>query len=233
MRSPEAPALRLRLAGLALVLAALVALAIAWSWSPMKAWLDIDLIVDAVRQLGARYGQPVAIAAMALALALAVPLVFLTLVAIVAFGPWWGAACALPGAVLGAAISYAIGAGLGHQVVERMAGARINALSQALARRGVLAIVLLRLVPVAPFAIVNMVAGASHIRLPHLLLGTAIGILPSVLVMMLFVDTILASLKRPSSFGLGLLALTVALLVLGGWGLRRWLRRQQAGLPDT
>jgi uncharacterized membrane protein YdjX (TVP38/TMEM64 family) len=233
MRSPEARALRVRLAGLALVLLALLALAAAWSWSPMKEWLDIDLIVGAVRQLGASFGLPVAILGMGLALALAVPLVFLTLVAIVAFGPWLGAACAIPGALLGAAISYGIGAGLGHEVVNRMAGARINALSQSLARRGVVAIVLVRFVPVAPFAIVNMVAGASHIRLPHLLLGTAIGILPSMVVMMLFVDTIIASLKQPSSFGLGLLALTVALLVLGGWGLRRWVRKQQTPLPPA
>jgi uncharacterized membrane protein YdjX (TVP38/TMEM64 family) len=144
-----------------------------------------------------------------------------------------GAACAIGGALLGAAISYAIGAGLGHEVVNRMAGARINALSRSLARRGVLAIVLLRFVPVAPFAIVNMVAGASHIRLPHLILGTAIGMLPSVIAMMLFVDAIIASLKQPGSFGLGLLALTLVLLGAGGWVLQRWLRRQQAGEPPN
>jgi uncharacterized membrane protein YdjX (TVP38/TMEM64 family) len=227
MVSPERRALRLRLLAMILVLLIVVALGAAWSWSPLKDHLDMDTVVGALQQLGERFGLLAAIVGFGLSLVLAVPLVFLTLVAIVAFGPWQGAACAMTGALIGATISYGIGASLGHEVVNKMAGARINALSHSLARRGVLAIILLRCVPVAPFAIVNMVAGASHIRLRELLIGTAVGMLPSVIVMMLFVDRIIASLRQPGSFGLGLLVLTILLIALGGWGLRRWLRRKQ------
>jgi uncharacterized membrane protein YdjX (TVP38/TMEM64 family) len=227
MPAPELDARRLRwrLLALGALAALLIGLAAAWAWSPLKTWLDIGLVVGALQRLGQAAGPLAALAGFALAVAAAVPLVFLTLVTIVAFGPWTGLACALPGALIGASISYGLGAALGREAVERLGGARVNALSRQLARRGVLAIVVLRLTPVAPFAIVNMAAGASHIRLRDLLLGTAIGMAPSTLVMMLFVDRIIAGLRQPGQFGLALAALTLALLAAGAWLLRRWLRQ--------
>lgn len=235
MTAEHQQARRLRLRLLALLGAALLllGLAAAWAWSPLKAWLDLDLIVGALQRFGLAFGPLAAVAGFALAVAAAVPLTFLTLVAVVAFGPWTGFACALPGALIGATISYCIGLALGREAVERLGGARVNELSRRLASRGLLAIVVVRLTPVAPFAIVNMAAGASHIRLRDLLLGTAIGMTPSTLVMMFFVDRIIAGLKQPSQFGLGLLALTAVLLLAGGWLMRRWLRKNAgaAGEP--
>jgi uncharacterized membrane protein YdjX (TVP38/TMEM64 family) len=227
----QAASLRIRLLALLAAVALLLGLAAAWTWSPLQAWLDIDLVVGALQRFGLSFGPLAAVAGFALALAAAVPLTFLTLVAIVAFGPWTGFACALPGALIGASVSYLAGAGLGREVVERLGGARVNQLSRRLARRGVLAIVVLRLTPVAPFAIVNMVAGASHIRLRDLLLGTAIGMTPSTLAMMFFMDRIIAGLRQPSQFGLMLGALTAALLLLGGWCMRRWMRAAKADKP--
>jgi uncharacterized membrane protein YdjX (TVP38/TMEM64 family) len=233
MTSPDPRALRLRLAALVLVLAVLIALAAAWSWSPMKNWLDVDTIVSATVHLGQRFGLIGAIAAMAVALALAVPHIFLNIVAVVAFGPWMGALCAFPASLLGAAISYGIGAGLGHDVLKRMAGPRINAVSQRLGEKGLLAVVFIRFVPVAPYAIVNMVAGASHIRLWHLLLGSAIGMVPGMVVLMLFVDDIIAALKQPSTLGFGLLALGIVLVLGGGYLLRRWLGQPSSPGADA
>lgn len=227
--TPAPPrSLKLRLFALGVALALLLGLGAAWSWSPLRSWLDIDLIVGALQRLGAAFGMLAAVAGFALAVATAVPLTFLTLVAIVAYGPWSGFACALPGALIGAALSYGAGMALGRDAIERLGGERVNRVSQRLGRRGVLAIVLVRLVPVAPFAIVNMVAGASRIRLRDLLLGTAIGMTPSTVFMMLFMDRIIASFRQPGTFGFGLLALTVLLLAAGGWALKRWLRK----LPD-
>ncbi|MES2149975.1 MAG: VTT domain-containing protein [Pseudomonadota bacterium] len=220
----EAARLRRRLLALGGVALLLLALGAAWSWSPLHDWLDLGRIVAGLRRLGQGYGPLAAIGGVALALACAVPLTFLTLVAIVAFGPWTGLACAMPGALAGAALSYALGAALGSEAVARLGGARVNRLSTELARRGVLAIVLVRLTPVAPFAIVNMAAGAARIRLRDLLLGTAIGMLPSSVFMMVFVERIVAGLAEPGRFGLWLLALSVLLLAAGGWALRRWLR---------
>ena len=225
--NPERHSARLRrkLVMLALAFAVLIGLALAWSWTPMRAWLDVDVVVGALQRFGRAFGPVAAVGGFAFALTLAVPLVFLTLVALAAYGPWLGFACALSGALIGAAASYGIGGLLGRDVVRQLAGRRVNALSERLAANGLLAVIVLRLVPVAPFAVVNMVAGASHIRLHHLLLGTAIGMTPSTLAMMVFVEQITAALRNPTPLTFVLLGLTVVLLVVGGWGMQRWLRR--------
>ena len=190
----------------------------------MRSWLDVDLVVSSLRRFGQSFGPVAAVCGFALALTLAVPLTFLTLVALVAFGPGAGFACVMAGGLIGASASYAIGLLLGREALEHLAGERINRLSRRLASRGLIAVIALRLVPVAPFAIINMVAGASHIRLRDLLLGTAIGITPGTLAMMLFVDQIAAALKQPTPLTFALAGLTVLLIVVGGWAMQRWLR---------
>ncbi|MBT9506399.1 VTT domain-containing protein [Rhodoferax sp.] len=220
--------LRLRLLWLLAALVVLIGLAAAWSWSPLRTWLDMDLMVASLRRVGQSFGFVAAVTIFALAVAAAVPLIFLTLVCIVAFGPWIGAACTLLGALVGACLSYGLGKYLGREALEHFGGARVNALSQQLARRGVLAVIAVRLVPVAPFAIVNMIAGASHIRLRDLLLGTAVGMTPGTVAMMIFMEQIMVALKQPSAGRIWMVALTLLLIVLGVWGLRRWMRHSRA-----
>jgi len=210
-----------------MVFLVLVVLALAWSQSPLRNWLDIDLIVLKLQQSAQTYGVLVAISGFALAVSLAVPLTFLTLVTLVAFGPWLGFACSMGGALIGAALSYGLGRILGREVVQRLAGQRINMLSQRLASRGLLAVILVRLVPVAPFAIVNLVAGATHIRLRDMLLGTCLGMIPGTLVIAVFTSQIIAAIKHPTTTSLLMLMITVTLIIAGLTGFRFWLRRTQ------
>lgn len=223
------PSLRRKLYLLVLALLLLIALALAWSSTPMRAWLDVDLVVGSLRRFGQAFGPVAAVCGFALALTLAVPLMFLTLVALVAYGPLAGFGCAMAGAMLGAAASYGVGRFLGREVVQRLGGERINRLSQRLASRGLLAVVAVRMLPVAPFAVVNMVAGASHIRLRDLLLGTLIGISPGTLAMTLFVDQITATLRHPTPLTFVVAGLTLLLIVVGLWALQRWLRSHDKG----
>ncbi len=226
--STSRTALRRKLVMLAVVLAALVALALAWSWSPLKQWLDVDAIVALLQRLGQTYGPVAAALAFAAALTLAVPLSFLTVVILVALGPMVGVACTLAGALLGAAASYGLGRLLGREVMQQLGGARMNGLSERLARRGVLAVAAVRMVPIAPFAVVNMVAGATHISLRDLLLGTALGMLPGTLGMVIFLDQIIATLRQPNQTSVLILILIVVLIGVGLWGLRRWLKHTEA-----
>ena len=86
---------------------------------------------------------------------------------------------------------------------------------------------LLRLMPVAPFSVVNLVAGASAIRFRDFILGSAIGMLPGVALMTLFGDRLGAWLRRPDLGNLAILvAVTVAVVALA-IVLRRWSRRRQ------
>ncbi|WP_295952157.1 VTT domain-containing protein [Rhodoferax sp.] len=216
--------MRWRVLGLMLVVAALVGLAVAWSASPLRQWLDADRIVGALQQLGASFGPVAAVLGFALASILVVPLGFLTLVALVAFGPWLGMATTFGGALLGAMASYGLGHLLGNPVLQKLGGERVNTVSRRLAERGLLAVIAVRVVPIAPFAIVNMVAGASHIRLRDMVLGTALGMAPGTVIMAFFVEQIVAAFRQPGPLAVAIVLGLLALAGLGGWAARKYLR---------
>jgi hypothetical protein len=106
-------------------------LAVAWSWSPMRAWLDVDGAVAAIRAWGRAFGPVAALGGFALALVLAVPLDVPDaggrggIRAGGRFGACRGRRVAGCGAQLHG------GRLLGREVVERLAGPRVNLLSQA------------------------------------------------------------------------------------------------------
>ena len=210
---------------LLVVLAVFLALAAAWAWSPLKQWLDVQRIVAALQLWGQTYGPVFGTLVVTLALVCAIPLSFLSVVTIVAFGSVPGFFIALASAVLAAATTFELGKLLGHEVVVRMGGERVNTISRRLGKNGLLAVIAIRLVPIAPFAIVNMVAGTSHIRRRDMLLGTAIGMSPGTLIMVLFIDQILAALLQPSGTTGALVALAIVLILLGGFAFRRWSRK--------
>jgi phospholipase D1/2 len=112
---------------------------------------------------------------------------------------------------------------LGHETVRRLAGSRLNKISRRLAQKGVLAIIAVRIIPVAPFSLINLVAGASHIRFRHFLIGTLIGELPGLLGISIFVDQIGEAVRHPGPGSFVALIVAALLIVLGVFGLRRWL----------
>jgi uncharacterized membrane protein YdjX (TVP38/TMEM64 family) len=154
-----------------------------------------------------------------------VPITLLVGVTAMVFAPVWGTIYALSGCLLNALATYLIGSRLGKQTVRKLAGRRLNRLSRQMAQRGILTVAIIRNIPVAPFTLVNMVAGASHIRLKDYLIGTAIGMLPGILAITIFADRLLQTIKNPG-WGNALLAAALAVfLILSG----RWLKKRLAG----
>ena len=82
--------------------------------------------------------------------------------------------------------------------------------------------------PVAPFTVINLVAGASHIRFRDFALGTLLGMAPGVLALTVFSDQVVAAIASPEMirfFSLLVLAVVIAVLT---WWLSRWLLRRQS-----
>ena len=59
-------------------------------------------------------------------------------------------------------LTYSVGSLLGRETVRRFAGAQVSRLSRRIARHGLTAILIVRILPVAPFTVVNVMAGASR-----------------------------------------------------------------------
>ena len=219
-----------RVVRIAVAVLVLGTLAAAWRWTPLRDWLDVGVLLSFADQMDALSPfTPLAVVAVYVVAGLLVmPVMVLIGVTGIAFGPLFGTAYALAGALASAAVTYCIGRRLGRDTVRQLAGARLNGISKQLARRGILAIAIVRMLPLAPFTIVNVVAGASHIGLRDFVLGTAIGMLPGILATVIFVDRIIEALRNPGAVTFITLGLVIALVV----GAMVALRRRLAGMAD-
>jgi uncharacterized membrane protein YdjX (TVP38/TMEM64 family) len=147
----------------------------------------------------------------------------ITLLAVAAFGAWYGFACAMGGMLLACAVTYYIGTRMNRETVRRLARGKLTRISQAMRHRGVIAMTAVRLVPLAPFAVVNVVAGAIHLRFRDFMIGSALGILPGALVATVFSDQLVSGIKEPRSLNLWLIAALVLAIAGGTRLVRRWL----------
>lgn len=209
------------------------ALFAAWRWTPLSQYLTAETVSHWADLLAARPSGPlVVIGAYTLATITMFPRPLITLAAVLAFGPLQGFVYAMTGMLLAAMITYAAGRFLGRDAIRRLAGPKLNRLSRELRRRGLLSVVAVRLVPVAPYLVVNMVAGAAHIRVVHYFFGTALGILPGALVATIFGGQLHDALHEPSGIHWGFAALLVVAVLILMVVLRRWLKKRLAAADE-
>jgi len=137
----------------------------------------------------------------------ALPITLLIVLTLLACGPWLGMSSALLGSLLSAATLFGVGRAVGRYHVQRFAGRRVAYLSRRLAQRGTWAVFLVRMIPIAPFSIVNLVAGSTQISFRQFLLGTALGMTPGILFLSAILNGLEETLRGPTLFsfvGLGL-----------------------------
>jgi uncharacterized membrane protein YdjX (TVP38/TMEM64 family) len=132
------------------------------------------------------------------------------------------------GSLIAAAAGYTVGRRLPRDVVRRLAGEKLNRLSQALRRRGVLALTAIRLVPLGPFALQNVLAGAVRVRLPHFLVATVLGMLPGTLATTLVGSELKAMLLGSREIDYALLVVLAAVMAIGALLVRRRVVRAMA-----
>ncbi|MCJ8143350.1 VTT domain-containing protein [Ancylobacter sp. A5.8] len=205
-------------AGLALVV--LLLLALVWQMSPLG---QTDRIVQSIDAISERPWAPLAVIALFLiAECVVFPITLLVFATIAVFGGWTGAMLAMAGALASATATYGAGRYLGAGPLRRVIGPRTNRIRRALLSRGVMAVAAVRVVPLAPFTFVNLVAGASGLRFFDYIVGTAVGLTPGILVMSALGQQLADLFTDPSAGGIALLALFVLLWVVMGIGLQ-WL----------
>lgn len=188
-----------------------------WQWSPLNQWLSVENLLaaaDYVRE--SSMTVPIVLAIYLVGSCLMFPINLLILATALSFGSVTAFFLALGGSLIGGLGSYLLGRWLGRDAVQKLAGKKVNQLSRKLARRGWLTVSLIRVIPIAPYAIVNMAAGASHISARSFIIGTAIGMCPGILAILIFEEGLERALRDPDwlSLLLAALALIGGLLVL-------------------
>jgi phospholipase D1/2 len=219
----------------AAALLVLIGLAAAWRWTPLAMWLEIETLVAWVTALREHPLAPlVVISGYVVGGLVLIPVTLLITATALACGPLLGFIYSLIGCLLSATLTYGLGYLLGHDIIHKFPGAHLSRLSRRLGEHGFMAVLVVRIVPVAPFTVINMIAGASHIRLRDFVLGTSLGMLPGLLLMTVFGDQLEDVIRDPRGEGVLILIGVVALLGLFAfWARRRFGQTTPLAAPEA
>jgi uncharacterized membrane protein YdjX (TVP38/TMEM64 family) len=152
----------------------------------------------------------------------------LTLAAGALFGFWWGMLLASVSASTGALAGFLVSRYLFHGAVERRFGARLAPIHDGLREEGAFYLFALRMVPVFPFWLVNLLMGLTSMRAFTFWWVSAVGLLP-LEAAYVFAGTQLATIAKPSDIvspGLIAVLLGLALLPLLLRRVVRWAERR-------
>lgn len=199
----------MRLLTLALAIAAVLA---AWRFSPLADWTDPARLSPMLDELGASPWQgPLVLGAFLLGSLVMFPVTVLVAATAIALGPLSGFIWATLGCMLGAAATFAAGRVLGRKSLDKLLGPWVNKVSGRLKRGGIVPIMIIRNIPIAPFTAVNVIVGASTVRFRDYLAGTALGMAPGIAAVTILGDRIRGVWEQPTALNLSLLALALAL----------------------
>ncbi len=148
-------------------------------------WLNLDdqgdlnrLLFDASQS---PWAVPIIVSIFVILALTGFPQFILIAATVFAFGARDGAFYSWLATMISATFTFGLGHWFGGRFVKRFGGERTQSTIDFIGRHGILASGLIRVVPSAPFIVVNAAAGAAHIPLWKYWAGTSIGIVPKIL----------------------------------------------------
>ncbi|HWP56484.1 MAG TPA: VTT domain-containing protein [Candidatus Acidoferrales bacterium] len=183
-----------------LTILALVALPLVWHLTPLRQWVDFPTLASWQGAIRASPSAPLIVVAAYLAAAVTFfPITVLTMVTVFSFGPVAGGAYSMIGWLLSAMLGYFFGRALGQDLLWEIAGPRLKRLEAEARRHGFAAVLIMRLLPLAPFTLVNLFIGASRICFRHFFLGSIVGRTPGLILAALVALQLELALRVPEA----------------------------------
>jgi uncharacterized membrane protein YdjX (TVP38/TMEM64 family) len=183
----------------------------------MRAWLD-----DAER---AHWGLPAAMVAFTLAALIGAPQFVLIAACVVAFGPEKGFWYAWAATIVSGVVTFFMGRFAGADTMKRFSGATGGRFTRFMGQNAFMTSFVVRMLPTAPFIIVNMAMGAARMNFLPFLAGMTLGVLPKTAIIAFAGDGIMDALE--GNVGAAALAGAIAIAVWFGVVVfsRRFIRR--------
>lgn len=195
---------------------------------------DMRRGLDALAAIGGEpWAPPLAILLFTVLITLGTPQAVLIVALVAAFGPWAGFLYSWAGKLIACAAGFFLGRRLGAGWIDGHAGPDAAIVMDELARHGLVASAVIRLVPTLPSIVINTAAGCTPMRFRDFLIGTALGSVPK---MALIAFASHAAIRGLEGAGLqAWLAVggAVLMLVLIGVIGRNWLRRRMQSVPPS
>jgi phospholipase D1/2 len=226
------PRHRSRLLRLALVAAGLIAMVLAWQYTPLAEWADPEELAEWLEAMrGNWWIYPLFVAGYVVGGLLLFPLTVMVAVTGMVLGPWSGFLCAIAGALISGWVGLRIGAWTGGRLFESMATRAYRLVSRVMQNHGVLTVAAVRMVPIAPYTVVNIAMGATGLRTGAFLAGTFIGLLPGIFVLTMLGDRLREVWRNPEPENLFWFVLAIILWLGVAYALQRLVTilRKRAG----
>lgn len=187
---------------------------------------DANALLDRMREAAAHPLAPL----LALPVFVAGSLVMLPVIAMIAvcgllFDPWIASLAAMAGTLLATATNHWVGGHFGRAISGRIPKSVQSKIDMVADSADIWSLAGLRLIPIAPFSVINLLVGTAGISLRDFLIGTLIGMGPGIVLICLSVDRALAALAGEPVFDpwIGAAAVAAGVAVIG---LRFWRQRQ-------
>ncbi|HVR42441.1 MAG TPA: TVP38/TMEM64 family protein [Thermoanaerobaculia bacterium] len=176
-----------RAAGAAVLLAAVAVVYL----SPVRDWITIENAREAMRAAAAVWwGPPAFVVSFALLATLLVPATVFVVAASLIWGWAEGGVYSILGATLAAFLSFVIARWVASDFLLRRVGERGRNIAAKLRDAGFGSLLILRLIPIFPFAMLNYACGLAGLRARDVVLATAIGVAPSMMIISYSADAI-------------------------------------------
>lgn len=212
-----------RLAGVATLLFALV---LAWNFTPLAELADPDALVNSLEGLrGHWWIYPAILGLYLLGAVVLFPVTVLIAGTGLLLGPLTGWLWAMIGAMASAWIGYAVGHWLGRASIQHISAGAVHAVTATLRKRGVITVAALRMVPVAPFTVVNMTIGAAGVGARDYFAGTFLGMLPGTFILTMLGDRLGEAWRDPDPANILLFGLVIFAWLLLAFLLQRLVSR--------
>ena len=217
---------------LALACTVIIAVALIWRFSPLAQVVQPEKLAHWLKLFAHfKWAPAVVIAVYVVGGLIMLPVMGLSVATAMVFQPAVAVATSFTGTLLSAALLYALGARFLRGRAQRFFGARMARIEKAFSRQGIVAMASVRMVPLAPFTVVNLAAGAIGVRFRDYMLGTALGLAPGITVLSLFGNRVKAQWEHPSTSGV-LLIIGIALVWIAiSFALQRLIAARQMAQP--
>ncbi len=172
----------------------------------------------------ADWGLPATILVFVLTAYVGAPQIVLIGACVVAFGPEQGFWFAWIATIVSGAVTYFTGRLAGAETRKRFGGATGGRFTRFMGKNAFLASLLVRLVPSAPFLVVNMAFGAARANFWAFIGGLTLGVLPKTAILAFAGDAIMDALEGKVGSAVAMGVIAIGLWVLVAFIVRRWLR---------
>ncbi|WP_018983588.1 VTT domain-containing protein [Salinimonas chungwhensis] len=221
------PRRRTIMVGLGVLIIAILGGLMFWA-SQSISWLSADSINAFLEESrGTYFALPTVLLVYLVGGILFFPVTVLSIAVAAVFGPIWGPVYGILGALLSSATMFGVGKLLGNAGLKKIGGPKVEAVDQKLKSSGIVGVAAIRMLPIAPFSLVNLVAGISSIGLFQFLMGTFLGMFPPMIAKGLVGDSITQIFRNPSPETISYLAGGIILWGMMIWGSQKFARWYQ------